>query len=411
VLRESGRRLPVNVLSFIMVVMDELSHRSPSVSTLDYLLVGGGLQNGLIALALRARQPAARIAMIERGPAPGGNHTWCFHAGDVPEGAAAWIEPLVVARWPGYDVAFPDLARRVESPYACISSERLAACVRAALEAFGSALHTGATALEVTATSVRFRAADGNVRELTARAVIDARGPDRAVIGATGWQKLVGQELVLARPHGLERPILIDATVPQRDGFRFWYVLPLAADRLLVEDTYFSNTSELDAAALRPGIAEYAAARGWQIAAVAREESGVLPMPWEASAPRPAPPLNAGYAGGWFHPVTGYSFPVAARLAALVASLPPDGLFGPELAALARAHARQLKFALRLSRMMFRWFAPEQRFRVLERFYRLPEPLVRRFYALELTTIDRARIFLGRPPRGLSLRPALTEAS
>lgn len=378
---------------------------------LDYLLVGGGLQNGLIALALRAHRPSARIAMIERGPAPGGNHTWCFHAGDVPDGAGEWIEPLVIARWPGYDVAFPDFARRVEAPYACISSERLATCVRAALDAPGSALHVGATALEVTPTSVRFYVADGRVRELTARAVIDARGPDRTVIGACGWQKLVGQELVLARPHGLGRPFLIDATVPQRDGFRFWYVLPLAADRLLIEDTYFTDNCELDAAALRPGIAEYAAAHGWQIAAVVREESGVLPMPWQAPAPQPTAPLIAGYAGGWFHPVTGYSFPVAARLAALVASVPPDGLFGPELAALARSHARQLKFALRLSRMMFRWFAPDQRFRVLERFYRLPEPLVRRFYALELTLTDRARIFLGRPPRGLSLRGAPTEAS
>src|SRR4029079_19348497 len=156
---------PVDVLSFIMIVMDELSHRPPAPLAgqapltpsrhvppdLDYLLVGGGLQNGLIALALRMHQPAARIAMIERGSAPGGNHTWCFHAGDVAGGAAPWIEPLVVARWPGYDVAFPDLARRMDAPYACISSDRLAACVRAALDAPGSVLHTGATALDVTA--------------------------------------------------------------------------------------------------------------------------------------------------------------------------------------------------------------------------------------------------------------------
>ena len=65
----------------------------------DYVLVGGGLQNGLVALAVAAHQPAARIAMIERGEAPGGNHTWCFHAGDLAPAMQAWIDPLVVARW------------------------------------------------------------------------------------------------------------------------------------------------------------------------------------------------------------------------------------------------------------------------------------------------------------------------
>ncbi len=50
----------------------------------DYALVGGGLQNGLLALALRAARPAARLALVERGATLGGNHTWCFHAGDLP---------------------------------------------------------------------------------------------------------------------------------------------------------------------------------------------------------------------------------------------------------------------------------------------------------------------------------------
>lgn len=377
-------------------------------SEFDYVLVGGGLQNGLIALALRALQPGARIAMIERGPAPGGNHTWCFHAGDTSPTAAAWIEPLVVARWPGYDVLFPDHRRRLDSPYACVSSDRLAACVTASLAVPGSAFVANSTALVVAADAVLVRAADGAVRELRASSVIDARGPDRATVAGGGWQKFVGQELRLARPHGLHRPILMDATVPQRDGFRFFYVLPLAPDRVLVEDTYFSDGTYLDVAVLRDEIAAYAAARGFAVASVEREEVGVLPLPWRCDPPTANAPLVAGYGGGWFHPVTGYSFPIAARLAELVASQPPDQLFGDALAAHARAHTRQLKFGLRLNRMMFRWFHPDQRFRVLERFYRLPEPIVRRFYALQLTALDRARILFGPPPRGLSLRTALS---
>ena len=87
----------------------------PVTRDYDYVLVGGGLQNGLIALALRAHQPAARIAMIERGREPGGNHTWCFHAGDTRADMAAWLEPLIEVRWDGYDVAFPALRRQISA--------------------------------------------------------------------------------------------------------------------------------------------------------------------------------------------------------------------------------------------------------------------------------------------------------
>ncbi|MCB9562584.1 MAG: lycopene beta-cyclase CrtY [Kofleriaceae bacterium] len=373
----------------------------------DYALVGAGLHNGLIALALRVHQPGARVAVVERGPRPGGNHTWCFHAGDLDDAARAWIDPLVVARWPGYDVAFPAHRRRLDAVYACVSSERLAARLTEALDAPGCALWTGAVATEVAADRVTVRAADGGVHEVRATVVIDARGPDHGAPTACGWQKFLGQELRLAAPHGLDRPVLMDATVDQLDGFRFVYVLPLAPDRLLVEDTYFSDGSMIDAAALRARVAAYVADRGWSVVAVEREETGILPLPWRAAAPTATAPLRAGYAGGWFHPVTGYSFPMAARVAGHVAATPAAALFGPGLTRLAAAHGDQLGFALRLNKMLFRWFPPARRYHVLERFYRLPEPLIRRFYALELTALDRARILVGRPPRGLSLRAAL----
>lgn len=376
-------------------------------TSFDVALVGGGLQNGLIALALRHAQPDARIAVIERGPRVGGNHTWCFHSSALDDATASWLEPLVVTRWPGYDVAFPEHARQLAAPYACVTSERLAACVERALAVPGSMLVTQTAVLAVEANRVLARGADGATYELAARLVIDARGPDEGPQTACGWQKFLGQELELAAPHGLDRPMLMDATVPQLDGFRFVYVLPLAPTRVLVEDTYFSDGAYLDVSELRARIARYAGERGWTVARIVREEVGVLPLPWSYEQPPPAPPLRAGYAGGWFHPVTGYSFPVAARLAAFLAPRIPDAVFGPALDEHVRAHVHQLEFALRLNRMLFKWFAPANRYHVLERFYRLPEDVIARFYALATTPMDRARILVGRPPRGLSLRGML----
>ena len=203
--------------------------------------------------------------------------------------------------------------------------------------------------------------------------------------------------------------MLMDATVAQDDGFRFFYVLPLAPDRLLIEDTRFSDGPELDRAALAQEIAAYAAAHGWS-GRVVRTEHGCLPMPWTGDVVAPTPGLIVGgYQGGWFHPVTGYSLPVAVRLAQAVAgAIAADADPVAAVAALVPEHRRQLDHALRLNWMMFRWFAPAQRFGVLEHFYRMPEDAIARFYALAFRRRDRVRLFLGRPPRGLSWRAVLT---
>ena len=113
--------------------------------------------------------------------------------------------------------------------------------------------------------------------------------------------------------------------------------------------------------------------------------------------------------GGWFHPATGYSFPVAARLAERVATTAPEELHAGALRSFAREQARQSGFARFLNRMLFRWYPPAARHNIFERFYRLPDPLIARFYALRSTPRDRFRILVGRPPAGLSLRHRFLE--
>jgi lycopene beta-cyclase len=370
----------------------------------DYVLVGGGLQSGLIALAVLAARPDARVAMVERDHAIGGNHTWCFHAGDLPGGMEPVVEPLVVRRWPDYNVAFARLSRRVAVPYAAITSQRFREVVGSRLQqAPGSALYTGVSARRLGAREVEL----GDGRTLTGELVIDARGPEGAPPGPAGYQKFVGLELVLSRPHRLARPRVMDATVPQIGGFRFFYVLPLKPDRVLLEDTYFADDPQLDRAAVRARVLARAHELGLEVAGVDRQEAGVLPMPWSGDVPvvpTGDEPLRAGYRGGWFHPATGYSLPVAARLARFVAARPPDSVVGDDLARFARRHRHQARYCHVLNRLVFGLFPPEQRHHVFERFYRMPEATIRRFYALQLTATDRARILVGRPPRGMSLR-------
>lgn len=373
----------------------------------DYLLIGGGLANALIALAVLRQRPDARVALIERGPAVGGNHLWCFHGFDLSEAGQALVEPLVVQRWPGYAVRFPELTRRLDTPYAAVSSERLADHVAAVFAAHPSAqLMLNQSVVQVDEHGATFAGGE----RLSARVVIDARGPEaHSGEHVIGYQKFLGLELELDRPTDLTEPIVMDATVRQYDGFRFVYTLPLTPTRVLVEDTYFADGPELDLGRLRTRALEYAGNLGLSVKGIAREETGVLPLPAATRPARAASPFLAGYAGGWFHPTTGYSFPIAARVAQLVAEHPPEALFGAELQALAREHARQQRYACLLNRLLFQAAEGEARRNVLERFYKLPEPSIARFYALRTTAFDRARILCGRPPRGLSLGRAFTK--
>lgn len=375
----------------------------------DYLLVGGGLGNALIALALFDARPGLRVGLVEQRGSLGGNHVWCFHAGDVDSAARPFVSRLVSARWPRYEVRFPELARTLEEPYAAVRSERLNQVVQ---EAFigrtGSRLFLDARAVRVTDRSVTLETG----QELHARTVIESRGPEALNTGPrAGYQKFLGLELKLRRPAPIDHPLLMDALVPQRDGFRFLYALPFAPDRVLLEDTYFSDSPELDRERLEAEILGYAEKNGFHIDYVAREETGVLPLPTrlpKLDNPAPNGPLVAGYQGAWFHPVTGYSFPVAARLASAIAQADPAALRAQVWPMLVREQRSQLRFCLLLNQLFFTAFAPGERRNVIERFYRLPPDAVRRFYAMTLTHADRARILCGRPPRGFSLKRALS---
>jgi lycopene beta-cyclase len=262
-------------------------------------------------------------------------------------------------------------------------------------------------------TSNDVQLASGEV--LRSKVVIEARGPeafDRS--RRAGYQKFVGLELKLKRPAPIEHPTLMDALIEQRDGFRFMYALPFARDRVLLEDTYFSDSAELARENVETEIIRYAERNGFDIDYVAREEVGVLPLPTSLKTrenPAPNGPLIAGYQGAWFHPVTGYSFPVAARLALAVASASIDDLKYRVWQQLVREQRSQLRYCLFLNKLFFEAFAPNQRLNVIERFYRLPTESVRRFYAMTLTHADRARILCGRPPRGFSLSRALSGAA
>ena len=360
----------------------------------DLLILGGGLAGSLIALAFAALRPQVRLLLVEQDDVIGGNHIWSFFDGDVAPQDRWLVDPLITHRWgKGHDVRFPGHARRLDTPYNSIASPQLDAHVRAVL---GDAVMTGAPVTQVTPT--RFTVA--LAQEIGAGAIIDARGPGDLSALDCGWQKFVGHALELDTPHGLDRPVIMDATVDQIDGYRFVYLLPWDDRTIFIEDTYYSDTPDLNVPAIDARIAAYAAARGWQDRVVHREQ-GVLPVvhggDFDRYWPKDDPVARAGVRAGLFQPMTGYSLPDAVRFACWLADQPLDDLPAATRAYAAR-HWRGGGYYRLLGKMLFGAAKPAERWRIFDRFYRLSPDLIQRFYAGRSTLADRARILCGRPP-------------
>ena len=370
---------------------ERMKRRDPLV------IVGGGLAGALAALVLTEYRPGLPLLLVEGSENFGGNHVWSYFDDDLPTNAASLIAPLRPASWPRHQVRFENRIRELGFGYNSIHSAELDRHVRATLDP--AQYRTGAIVKSLDPDGITLAGGE----RIQAIGVIDARGPAGPMPGLElAWQKFVGVEYESVG-HGLAAPVIMDGTVEQIDGYRFVYSLPFTDDRILIEDTYYSDDPRLAPEPIRDRIQRYAESKGWHGKPV-REEIGVLPvlLDGEPAAfwPEVDPVPRLGIAGGFFHPTTGYSLPLAAANALALASL--EDYSSAQLAKWTRgrflAHWRAGRFFRALNRMLFRAAEPNERVRVFEHFYRLPDDLIARFYAGSLTFGDKMRVLTGKPP-------------
>ncbi|MDA4846691.1 lycopene beta-cyclase CrtY [Hoeflea poritis] len=363
----------------------------------DVVIAGGGLAACIIAL--RLSENGLKVAIVEAGEQICGNHTWSFHRTDLAPQDYERLRPVVVHEWAGQKVLFPRFSRSLTTPYASITSDALR-----------KAVHAAGNIETIENTKVEELRANGvlldSEAEVEAPCVIDARGFATDDALRLGFQKFVGVEVELGRPHGEEVPTIMDASVDQKDGYRFFYVLPLSPTRVLIEDTRYSDEGTLDFEAVHADVLAYAANRGWVVKELIRTERGILPITlahdartyWERIPQHVAP---VGLRAALFHPTTGYSLPMAVETANLIAGL------GQAVTTAAVRKAVQ-DFALRrsreqayfrfLNRMLFQAAQPRKRYVVMQRFYGLRQSLIQRFYAGRINRADKLRIITGKPP-------------
>lgn len=365
----------------------------------DLVIVGGGLAGCLFFAALKHYHPHVQVLLIEKADKLAGNHTWCLHEFDIPENSKAWFTPLLSQSWPHYDVYFPEHSRKLNKPYHSIKSEDLAE----KLMRYSSQYRFNTEVLSATKIEdTEFIGLDlGDDKKIVTSSVLFARGwKPISDLKTVGWQKFVGLEVRLRDAHNLVGPILKDVRVPQIDGYRFVYSLPFSLKEVLIEDTYYSTHPGLKVERIEKEIHEYAARRGWVIEEVLRKEVGALPLAMVSPKPRITDWPSIGAESNFFNPVTGYTLPMTLRL--VQALMDRSSLTIPSMKRVLNQEFRKeggrLRYYAMLNRMMFLASKNEQRYRLLERFYRLPEPLIERFYSGQLTWMDQARILMGKPP-------------
>ena len=367
----------------------------------DMIIVGAGLSGLLTAWRCLDVNPELSVMVIEASDKIAGDHTWSFNLTDVDESLREWIKPFIAYQWDSYDVKFPRRERTLDIAYCTGNSDTLRACVQPHIESGRLAVKLNTRVKELTSTPVILEGGE----KLAAKCVLDARGfePNENVF--LGYQKFVGRTIRTKKPHGLKRPIIMDATVEQLGGYRFVYCLPFTEHEVLVEDTYYTDGAGLSENEVSARVDDYINAKGWGEHELLRQEKGVLPITLAVENSLFFDKAQIGIRGGFYHAVTGYSFPDALSQADLLAF--NMELYGDKwnaetcvnLAAANRTiHHDDERFLRLLNRMLFRAAKPEERYTVLQRFYGLNQGLIERFYAGKLKWYDKARILIGKPP-------------
>ena len=370
----------------------------------NMVILGAGLSGLLTAWRCLELNPKLKITLIDANSEIAGDHTWSFNLNDIDTELQKWVRPFIAHQWDAYDVKFPTRQRTLNITYCTGNSETLKSCVRPLIDSGRLSLKLNSRVQDIGEDIVFLEGGE----EIQSALILDARGFEPNPERYLGYQKFVGHVIRTEQPHGVERPIIMDATVPQLGGYRFVYCLPYSDTELLVEDTYYADGADMKSQEVDARIRDYIESQlNITSYEVARRETGILPITI-AIKPDVYAPMSIGIRGGYYHAVTGYSFPdaakVADRLAHQILLLVNGGQKitnrNLQLAMhnMQREHYSSERFFRLLNRMLFRAAKPQERYMVLQRFYGLGEGLIERFYAGDLTWRDKVRILIGKPP-------------
>ena len=378
-----------------------------NTQSIKFVVVGAGLSGLILAWRCLSSNPNVSVIIIDSNHIIGGDHTWSFNINDIESSLHEWIEPFIAHTWEKYDVKFKGYSRRLNIPYCTGNSNSLRACVDPFIKSGRLKLILDTEVIKLTSFDVTILSGE----KLTGDYIFDARGFTFDDNIKLGIQKFYGKTIETVKPHNLKYPIIMDATVAQNDGYRFIYCLPFSKNKILIEDTYYSDGLNFDQDKYNKRIDKYIEANDWTEHKVIRVEKGILPITLavdskliEKRGLENKEPIKIGMRGNFYHPVTGYSFPDSVRLASKISKTINSSdenkrlNLDLEIRKYKLLLYRRDRYFRLLNRLLFKASLPSKRHLVLQRFYTLSESLIKRFYEGNLHKKDKLRILIGKPP-------------
>ena len=378
-----------------------------NTESIKFVVVGAGLSGLILAWRCLSSNPNVSVIIIDSNHIIGGDHTWSFNINDIESSLHEWIEPFIAHTWEKYDVKFKGYSRRLNIPYCTGNSNSLRACVEPFIKSGRLKLILDTEVIKLTSFDVTILSGE----KLTGDYIFDARGFTFDDNIKLGIQKFYGKTIETVKPHNLKYPIIMDATVAQNDGYRFIYCLPFSKNKILIEDTYYSDGLNFDQDKYNKRIDKYIEANDWTEHKVIRVEKGILPITLAVDSKligkrglKYNEPIKIGMRGNFYHPVTGYSFPDSVRLASKISKTINSSdknkrlNLDLEIRKYKLLLYRRDRYFRLLNRLLFKASLPSKRHLVLQRFYTLSESLIKRFYEGNLHKKDKLRILIGKPP-------------
>lgn len=270
----------------------------------DVAILGAGLAGLSLAVRLAELPVPPRILLVDRRTDYSRDRTWCHWAVEPHPFAAS-----VSHRWPAWSLR--NGSKVVERGHAAMAYERIPADLFYA-EAWARLEATGVVErrLGVEVLSV-VPAAGGATVTLAGQAPFHVRQvyDSRPRSGPPARWRQVFRGLELKGPKlDLHRVTLMDFRSAGPAGTRFFYVLPLAPDTLLVEDTWITNATEapsFDDAEILEYVRTQFGEGEWTCL---HREEGTIPMRVESDASTDPTIIAIGTAGGAVRASSGYAF-------------------------------------------------------------------------------------------------------
>ncbi len=276
----------------------------------DLLILGGGCAGLSLACELCRLDYPGRVIILEARKEYSNDRSWSFWSNpDRP------IVRLAAASWSKWRFSSLDGATDTHAmpgvQYHYLPSDRFYSQACQTLDRHPNIeLRMNAAVDQLRTVGQQFEV-DCKGENIAAHAVVDCRPPDRSrAEQATLFQCFSGRIIQLQNPMdaAADAVDLMTGMRVDEGGFIFDYLLPISADRILVEATRFS--AQVDSRArMNADLDAVIKRRSLEPLKVEHEEYGVLPMGLPASDATTVPNLvHAGTSAGALRPSTGYAF-------------------------------------------------------------------------------------------------------